>query len=214
MNLDNNMIAPRLVSKKTIKKLGKIFQKPIINEPTWRDNLLSFYTENIKPNLFAIIIFICIFVYLMIKYLLKKEKDEFVKKDKINKIKKIILKKKLQKELENIQHIQNIQNAQINEIEPIVKKTKQNKKKKNKTKSLNDDIYYRANDIDIDSFDSFESQNEIEDDNQSYYSLSKNYENILKQNDGSLPVGFLQDEYEQKKAKLTFDELAKLVSGN
>ena len=47
----------------------------------------------------------------------------------------------------------------------------------------------------------------------SYYKMSKEYEQMLKDNNGRLPDGILRDAYEQKKSRTTFDELAKLVSG-
>lgn len=223
MNVQNNIIAPRLVSKRTIKKLGKVFKKPIINEPSWRDNLLLFYNDNIKPNLFAIIIFFLVFVLLTIKYLLKKEKNEMAKKKKIANIRKILLRQELAKQLANqsanqLVELNTIESNKSNRLnnKSIGKPLKKIKKKKSKSKIKysDDDIYYRASDkeFDLDSDDRY--SDEIEDDNASYYSLSKNYEKILEDNDGSLPVGLLQDAYEQKKTKMTFNELAKLISGN
>jgi hypothetical protein len=75
-----------------------------------------------------------------------------------------------------------------------------------------DDIYYRASDIEP----NFDFDDEIEnrsDDEVSYYSLSKDYEKMMEENNGRLPEGILKDAYEQKKTRTTFDELAKLVSG-
>lgn len=231
MNIQNNITAPRLVSKKTIKKLGKIFQKPIVNEPNWKDNVLLFYNNNIKPNLFALIIFFVIFLYLTIKYIQKQQKDEKEKKKNI--INHILKSKYYPTQINNFanqktnqfplpkQQYQQYQQQHKLQKSPNfqqvknLKKKKKNRKTKNKKQKVDDDIYYRASDNEM-NFDSDEIE-EIEytdNDNSSYYSLSKNYEKMIEDNDGTVPIGLLQDVYEQKKSKMTFDELAKLVSGN
>ena len=182
---DTDNIAPSLVSKKTIKKLEKIFLKAPILNPTWEENLLFFYNDYIKPNLFALIVFFVIGIFLTIKYLLKLEKKERKKK----RIKKTLLKKIL-KDYENKSN----SNSQSNEYD--------------------DDLYYRASDES--SFDLTNNNDDMENrkpDENSFYSISKEHERLLKESDGLLPVGILNDAYEQKKSKMTFDELAKLVSG-
>jgi large-conductance mechanosensitive channel len=184
---DTDNIAPSLVSKKTIKKLEKIFLKAPILNPTWEENILFFYNDYIKPNLFALIVFFIIGIFLTIKYLLKLEKKERKKK----RIKKSLLKKIL-KDYENKSHLES----------------------KSKSNEYDEDLYYRASDES--SFDLTNNNDDIENrdpDEISFYSISKEHERLLKESDGLLPVGILNDAFEQKKSKMTFDELAKLVSG-
>lgn len=226
MNIHNDTIAPRLVSKKTVKKLEKIFQNPVVNEPTWRDNLLLFYSDNIKPNLFAIIIFFIVAVFLTIKYLLKQEKDE--KKEralrKKKHIRKLLLQNKLRKQMldsqmsswsvpdDTLNTLHKVNNHNANDTHDTHDIYTTTKQKKSKKHFSDDDIYYRASDVEP----NFDIDDEIEnrsDDEVSFYSLSKDYEKMIEENDGTLPVGMLKDAYEQKKTKTTFDELAKLVSG-
>lgn len=224
MNINNDMVAPRLVSKKTVKKLEKIFQRPAVNEPTWRENLFLFYNNNIKPNLFAIIIFSIVIAVLTIKYLLKQEKDEKKEQNlrKKKRLRKLILRQKIQ-ELNLLNQLNKLN--QLNETEQNITHTidknvlQKIKKKSKKIYNANeDDIYYRASDAESDfDFDSINEDDELEnrsDDETSYFSLSKDYEKVLEENDGRLPESLLKDVYEQKKSKTIFDELARLVSGN
>lgn len=173
--------APKLVSKKTIKSLEKIFQTPIVYEPTWKDNLLLFYNDNIRPNIFAIIIFAVIGIYLTIKYLLKQEKDD--------KRRRKMRKKRV------VTH--SVKNT---DVAPVAK-----------TVDDEDDIYYRAmnNEPSLDLYN--EDVEDRSEDEISYYSISKNYEKMIDDSDGILPVGILKDAHEQQKSRTTFDELAKFV---
>lgn len=268
MNIQKERIAPRLVSKKTIHRLGKVFDMPTVNEPSWKDNLCIFYDNNIKPNLLALIILAIVVIFLTIKYLLKQDKDEREEiKSNRNRRKKEILRRKIikykqmmltnkmkQNELNNkkllgqpinqhiIQPINQPINQPILQIEPIntnqigqfdhfnqpnqpnqpnqsnqfdqTSNTKSKAKKKKKLhESFDEDIYYRASDVepDIDSYD--DEKEDRSDDEVSYYRMSKEYEQMIKENNGRLPDGILRDAYEQKKSRTTFDELAKLVGG-
>jgi hypothetical protein len=47
----------------------------------------------------------------------------------------------------------------------------------------------------------------------SFSSLSKDYERLLAENDGTYSDMMVKDTINQKRARLTFDEMAKMVSG-
>jgi hypothetical protein len=68
---------PDLISNKCLKELNTSLIKPTVVEyPTLTSNLSGFYTDYIRPNIFPIIVFVLISVYLFIKYVLKRDKDE------------------------------------------------------------------------------------------------------------------------------------------
>lgn len=207
-------MAPQLVSKKTIKKLGKIFQVPVPPETSWKDNVVYFYNDYIKPNLFALIIFAIVGIFLTIKYLLKQEKEEKKEKKRRKHKKKLAqYARQLQQEnntnldAQNYNHID--VDAGINNNTDLVSTNSTYS-----SKSIDDDIYYRAGkrrmNLDYDD-DDIEDRDE---DEVSYYSLSKEYERLIRENDGTLTNGMIRDKIDQKRSRLTFDNLAKLVSGN
>lgn len=67
---------PDLISNKSLKELNIILQHPTVEHPTLASNFSGFYSDYIQPNIFPIIIFVLISVYLFIKYVLKRDKDE------------------------------------------------------------------------------------------------------------------------------------------
>jgi hypothetical protein len=68
---------PDLISNKSLKELNMTLAKPtVIEHPTLTSNLSGFYSDYIQPNIFPIIVFVLISVYLFIKYVLKRDKDE------------------------------------------------------------------------------------------------------------------------------------------
>ena len=88
--------------------LNDLNNKLIVNEDIDQDNLNNFYTNYIESNQFAIIVIFLIFIYLYIKYIIKKDKEETENFKEITKyIDEKILKKKNKKNL-------NIKNTNIN----------------------------------------------------------------------------------------------------
>lgn len=70
---------PDLISNKVLKEINKsLIAKPVDVPilPSLGDNMSSFYSNYIQPNLFPIIVFVLITIYLFIKYVLKRDKDE------------------------------------------------------------------------------------------------------------------------------------------
>lgn len=65
---------PNLVSDKVIKKITKIFKDA--ESVTVTNHLSNFYDNYIKPNLFALLMFVTLALFLTVKYFVKKYKDE------------------------------------------------------------------------------------------------------------------------------------------
>jgi len=86
----NNMF---LVDADFVDKINDIQVKNIQVRPDWYTNLGQFYNDYIQPNLFALIAFIVISIFLIFRYFIKKDK----KKRKLKKT----LKKALDNEHEN-----------------------------------------------------------------------------------------------------------------
>ncbi len=99
---------PILIDKKALKLLGKRF--PISSgesQQTWTDNLYHFYGNYIIPNMFALIIFMLLGIFLFIKYVLKQRK---LKRKREKKLRKKLLEKQRQKQKQH----------QIEYFEPFV----------------------------------------------------------------------------------------------
>jgi hypothetical protein len=79
---------PQLVSHKTLKQLGKTFKVTNVEQIQWTESVGSFYEDYIQPNLFAIIVFMMLVLFLTIRYALKV--DEKKKKSRIRKLSKKI----------------------------------------------------------------------------------------------------------------------------
>lgn len=79
---------PNLISKTTLKELEKTIG---LNNNEMDDKMLngigSFYENYISPNLFPIIVICLLILYLTIKYIIKRDRDEKNKKIKLSKTK-------------------------------------------------------------------------------------------------------------------------------
>jgi hypothetical protein len=207
----NKKNEPFLVSNKTIKKLGRLFQVPVIKEKTWQEHLYIFYDDNIRPNLIAIIIFFILGVFLTIKYILKQQKDErnLLRKRKKNIKRKLLLKKQqnnyIQLDDTNISNITGNIDEDSNNYDVIINTDIDT------NKIIDDDIYYRASDHEFSDFS--DDKENRSDDEFSYYGLSQKYSNIINNNDGSIPTNMLLDELADEKKKATFNNMAKYISG-
>ena len=178
---------PDLVSNKTFRKINKIFQEPVVNEPTWEDNLMLFYTDYIKPNLFPLIVLIILIIFLSIKYLLKENKEKRKKKHKTNNEKTTNESKK-----DYTLSFGDTYESIIDEIS-------------NSSDNIsNNDVYYNNRQ----PYD----DNNNDDDNESFYSISKDYNQLLKDNNGQYSDQMLKDTLNEKSTKMSFDELARMVS--
>ena len=67
---------PQLVSSKILKQLGKTFKVPKIEQTKWTDSMSNFYEEYIRPNLFALIVFALLTIFLTIKYIIKNDRHK------------------------------------------------------------------------------------------------------------------------------------------
>jgi hypothetical protein len=80
-----------LINNKTIKNIDKIFQKQsnsdISLHTDWNTNLKNIYINYIQPNMFPLILFVLIAIFLFIKYILKQENEKKHKKNKKKNIK-------------------------------------------------------------------------------------------------------------------------------
>uniref|UniRef100_A0A6C0EC37 Uncharacterized protein n=1 Tax=viral metagenome TaxID=1070528 RepID=A0A6C0EC37_9ZZZZ len=65
---------PELISNKIIKKLDNELNVDFVHQPKLTDNISSFYTNFIKPNMFPILIFILFAAFLLLKYAIKQDK--------------------------------------------------------------------------------------------------------------------------------------------
>jgi hypothetical protein len=79
---------PQLVSNKILEQLGKKFKTKNIEQTQWTDSMGNFYEDYISPNLFAIIIFMIMILFLTIRYVLTAEQKK--KKATIRKLSKKI----------------------------------------------------------------------------------------------------------------------------
>lgn len=79
---------PQLVSNKLLKQLGKTFKVTNVEQTQWKDSMGNFYEDYVRPNLFAIIVFVLLAIFLAIKYALKTNDNK--KKARIRKLSKKI----------------------------------------------------------------------------------------------------------------------------
>lgn len=175
---------PSLINDKTIKYINKLMQYGGQTEPAWHENLGNFYVNYLQPNIFAIIIFVLIIIFLFIKYVIKNDHDYKNKKNKKNKHRKD--KNKSDNKKENVEQFGD--NGLINELEPI-------------NKIVYEDINDENNDENIDEDDEL-SIEKLEDE----YNEAKSEWNMSEQ--------MLRDLYETRSSKACFDEMAKMVIGN
>ncbi len=76
-----------LVDSKIVDKIKNVQIKNIQIRPNWYINLSKFYDDYIQPNVFALIVFIALFIFLIYRYFSKKEK----RKQKIKKSLKMMI---------------------------------------------------------------------------------------------------------------------------
>lgn len=74
---------PKLVNPTILKQFNKIIKNATKNEVTWSDNIVHFYNNYIKQNLFPLLVLIIVAIFLLIRYLLKQTNDQIYKKHKI-----------------------------------------------------------------------------------------------------------------------------------
>jgi len=159
---------PDLISTKTLKQLNKTCQIGGTHAPEWSSNMNDFYLTYIQPNMFPIIVFGLIILFLSIKYILKQER----------------------------------------------KKVKPSKKHKKIKKKHNRHVISYGDDDMIDQEDVYELPSIISDhyDEQSNLSQLNKYYDTLK-NTGEMSDIMLNEAKEKDLAKLTFDELTRVVFG-
>lgn len=183
--MNNSNIRYDLVSRKTIKKMDKIFRDVPENHPSWESNVLLFYNDYIKPNLFPIIILLFFALFLGIRYCLKQEKQAKQKKKKD-------LKKS--KKIENSYVIdygdsqQEMENNDVYQQQPHQQQYEYN--------SNDDNTEYRN------------------DDEISFYTLNKAYEQALINNRGYVSDQMIKEMKEKDSSKLAFNELARMVGSD
>ena len=184
---------PELISHKALKHITKTLQvageKQL--EPQWNDNMLHFYMNYIKPNLFILIVLIIIVIFLFTRYLLKQEKDKYIEKKRKDKKRK----QKYKQQLSN--NIDLYSQYSVNSHESPVNNHNQNPKK-------------AFDHID----DPIQSIYDDNNDENSIYNLEKEYQTALENNDGMLSKQAIKDMYEEKNTKMTFDEIAKIITGS
>jgi len=160
---------PNLISTKTLKQLNEKCQIGGTHAPEWGTNIYDFYVTYIQPNMFPIIVFGLIILFLSIKYILKQER----------------------------------------------KKVKTNKSKHKKSKKIQNRhvISYGEDDI-IDQEEVYDLPSIISDhyDDQSNLSQLNKYYDTLKQT-GEMSDNMLNEAKEKDVARLSFDELARVVFG-
>lgn len=71
---------PLLVNNKVMKDIDKLMDVPDDITPTWKDSMGNLYCDYIQPNIFPIMVFILIGLYLFIRYLIKKDREQKRKK--------------------------------------------------------------------------------------------------------------------------------------
>jgi len=154
---------PNLISSKTFKHIDKLTN----TNTTYNigsNSLWFFYNDYIKPNLFPLLVFVIISVFLTLRYMIKKNKKKKTKKI-IKKIKKNTNSNIVQQPLELVSELPDISEPDTNSS-------------------------ITADSIGL---------------------LEKEY-NKDKQT-GYMSDQMLKETYEKKTAKLSFDELARVIAG-
>lgn len=162
---------PELINHKIIKQLNKLFIKSPAKDLVWENYLSNFYTNYIKPNLFALIIFIIVGIFLAIKYYIKQDQDLY----NLNKLK-------------------------------YKKKHHKKHSKKNVINKIPEQIFHIQQEHD-ESID-------INDDENSIHKLHNEYEQAREQYKGIMSDEMIKEMYENKSAKSSFDDLARVISGS
>jgi large-conductance mechanosensitive channel len=120
---------PNLISNKTIKDIESRLDIPFNEENKVIIGIGSFYNNYILPNMFPIIVISLLALYLTIKYVLKKDREEKDEEDEIKyehnkKTKKLMLKTDIDELLKEKENYQKYINK--NEKEKHVNKNKSN----------------------------------------------------------------------------------------
>ena len=71
---------PVLINSKVLKDINKPLIIPESTDPTWGQSIGGIYCDYIRPNMFALLVVLLISLYLFIKYLIKLDKDNKIKK--------------------------------------------------------------------------------------------------------------------------------------
>lgn len=175
---------PQLVSNKILKQLGKTFKVTNVEQTQWSNSMGNFYEDYVQPNLFAIIVFVLLTLFLTIRYALKI--DENKKKAKIRKLSKKIHYKSHRNNFESDLPIYNDMGSKY-------------------TESVYDgSIYpeYMLRD------ELVENEN-----SKQLYDLQREYEYNIENNDGSMSEQMLKDAYQSRTSKFLFDEMSRVVAG-
>lgn len=76
-------VQPNLISKKILNEIENKINTPIINNNYVIKGIGSFYNEYILPNMFPLIMLSILCIYLVIKYILKKDKEQKKQKKQV-----------------------------------------------------------------------------------------------------------------------------------
>ena len=181
---------PNLVSNRTLKRIDKLFDNNIIEKPTWNFSMIKLYKDYIRPNLFAIIVFVLLTIFLSMKYYLKQER--------LRKHKEKKRKSKHKKYKQN--------NYKVKYEEPEIK-----------TDAITDVIakpkYYTADEL-RSIYTDEEPLIDSATDEYSIYDLEKEYKNLKQNNNGYYSNEMIDDMMKNTSSKYMFNELAKMISGN
>lgn len=188
---------PLLVSDKTIKQLEKTFRVARVEQTGWTESMGNFYEEYIQPNMFAIIVFFLLFLFLTIRYVLKSEENK--KKATIRKLKKKI----------KYNDIDNYDN--FNEY---ITRKKYNQTRDNL--DINLPIYNDQSSVfDGSIYPEYMLKDELVNNGNAniFYNLQQEYDYNIKNSNGEMSKQMIDDIYKTKTSKYVFDEMSRLVSG-
>lgn len=193
---------PQLISNKTLKQLNKLclnnnIQPNIINTD-YNTYLLKFYKNYIKKNLFPLILVGFILLILLIKFIIKKEKDE----DKIQKINYVNEHNHEHNHEHNLKQHKDIKDIETKKIEIKQKSDLEQDQKQKKDLDLDQDL----EDQDLEDLD---QDLEDQDINFEDYDINTNNE----YND-DISTHLLNDNANNLETKTKYDKLAKMISGN
>lgn len=175
---------PDLINHKTIRQISKIFQTTGKQEPSWKDNMCHFYINYIQPNLFPLIVILLITIFLSIRYLLKQEYE----RDRNEYENRSIHKKHKSKSKKT-------KNYKIEyDEEPQQPETYLN-------------VPERMFNVSVDD------EEDRDDGEKSIYTLEQEYRESLEQNRDLMSDHMIKELYETRGAKMSFDELARVVGG-
>ena len=188
---------PSLISSKTLKHIDKLVQGGDGGklQPDWKKSATLFYGDYVKPNLLPLIVLFIVVIYLTIRYVIKKNKDEEVSLEEDDR--------------GNIKNDDNAYERKKGEGEGEGEGGDKNKVINVKGVSGNDDSDC-ASVTELPELEPVYMGNDGDDD--SIYNLERAYR-IDKEN-GNMSDQMLKDLYQKKNQKMSFDELARVVAGN